>query len=126
MDDYFIEEFRPPDDEMIDFVLTISSAMTKMSEDADDQPFVQQTLLSASRSLKILLAMAVAGHHLYRKESEESDRLAQLAESLYDRLLMTDHNQAREEDAQVLVNFRQWRNELLDLDPETLLDDGDQ
>lgn len=106
MEEYSIEDFKPPDEDMVERVLTNSKMISLMSEDADGE--TRAILESASRSLKILLAMAVSGSYLHRKESYFNKELSSLAESLYDRLLMADSTQITDEDTRVLANFRAW------------------
>lgn len=113
-DYFFEEEFRPPDSEMVDYVLSSSCILDEMSARASMTRDDSQALASASRSLKVMLAMAMSGFALYSTELEHANALSVLSESLYDRLMLTDPSQITDIDILPLTKWREYRKSFID------------
>lgn len=111
-----MNEFRPPDDSMIEFILGTSLALASISKNdalTDDESAV---LERASHSMKVMLAMAVGGHFLFTNEAKHADALAELAGKLYDHLVLSGVPDASEFDIDALHAFMAYREEGPDVD----------
>lgn len=111
MDDIFFNEFRPPDNSMIEFVLNSSVALRTISGkdflSEDDRTILQHS----SHTMKVMLAMAVGGHFLFTSEAKHADALAELAGYLYDCLMLSGVDGFGDIDIQPLQDFHQYREE---------------
>lgn len=110
-DDNFMNEFRAPDESMVDYMLELSSDLKEISTMSSLGHSETETLKQASHSMKVLLAMAIAGHHLFTTESNHADALASLVENLFDRLVMVEGNATPDIDISALANFRTFRSD---------------
>lgn len=111
MDDIFLNEFRPPDDSMIEFILSTSMALNVIAQNEDLADSSREVIERASHSIKVMLAMAVGGHALFVNESSHADALASLAGQLYDRLLLSGLLDGQSIDIAALQNFHEYRQE---------------
>lgn len=122
MDEIFLNEFRPPDEPMIEFILRMSVSLNaiarKESLDSEDAEVMER----ASHSIKVMLAMAVGGHFLFTNESKHSDALAELAGRLYDHLVLSGMDEGI--DIQALRDFQAYREEGPDVEQMPFLGDN--
>lgn len=109
-DDNFMNEFRAPDEDMVDYMMQLSFDLKKISSLEVLAHNQAETLKQASHSMKVLMAMAIAGHHLFTAESNHSDALASLVEKLFDRLVMVESNPSPDIDISALTSFRAFRS----------------
>lgn len=110
----FNTEFRPPDQEMIDYILVTSTLLSKISKYDNISEEDAQVMSTASRSLLVLMAMAVSGFSLFSAETEHAQSLADLSQSLYDRLVFTDPSLISEIDISAVTAWQDYRKELSD------------
>lgn len=111
MDDMFMNEFRPPDDSMVEFILNTSTALTAISKKETLNTDDTLVLERAAHSIKVMLAMAVGGHFLFTNEAKHSDALAELASRLYDHLILSGVQGADDFDIEALKQFQSYREE---------------
>lgn len=111
MDEIFMNEFRPPDDSMIEFILNTSLALGYISKRDDLDADASLVLERASHSIKVMLAMAVGGHFLFTSEAKHADALADLASRLYDHLVLSGVPGASDFDIEALHAFHAYREE---------------
>ena len=83
-------EFRPPDEQMVDYMIGLSEELSKMATTIDMPNSSREVLEVASRSIKLLLAMAISGHTLFIGEGRRTDEIADVARSLYDILFLIE------------------------------------
>jgi hypothetical protein len=124
-DDYFLEEFRPPDADMVDYILTTSRMVNNLAESQDTEDN-RLLLESTSRSLKVLLAMAVAGYNLYKTEMTHGNILLEVSEGLYDRLVLTDNGQVRESDSLAINEYREWRTKMENFSIDDIMEEDEE
>lgn len=111
MDDMFMNEFRPPDDSMVEFILNTSTALGSISKKETLNTDDTLVLERAAHSIKVMLAMAVGGHFLFTNEAKHSDALAELASRLYDHLILSGVQGADDFDIDALKKFQSYREE---------------
>lgn len=116
MDEIFMNEFRPPDDSMIEFILATSLALGFISQRDDINADDALVLERAAHSIKVMLAMAVGGHFLFTNEAKHADALADLASRLYDHLVLSGVEGASDFDIEALRAFQAYREEGPDVD----------
>lgn len=117
MDDEFgIGEFRAPDDEMIKYVLDTSTLLKQFSADLTLEHYRREVLKTSSHTMKVMLAMAIGGYHLYCLEGDHASALADLSTVLYDRLALTDPKQIEDINIEPLLKFRSYRETGVNLD----------
>lgn len=117
-DDGLKSEFRPPDPEMIDYMMGLSGALESMC-DIENLSVEHQGILEVSaRSIKILLAMAISGHQLYMAEGHRLDGMADVARTLYDMLFLIEP-QALEKvsNLHLLQEYSRWEDSVEGADP---------
>lgn len=114
-DEPFLNEFRPPDDDMIEYMLNMSSYLFMFSKKEELTETERLTLAQASHSMKVLLAMAIGGHILYEQESKFADELHQVGSSLYDKAMLLDPGTIAEFDIGPLIRFRNYREDGVDV-----------
>ena len=61
----FNTEFRPPDEDMVEFILATSTLLSKISKYENMSEEDAQVISAASSSLLVLMAMAVSGFSLF-------------------------------------------------------------
>ena len=103
-------EFRPPDDELVDFILSLSSSLKGMASSVDLTENEKTTLNLAERNLKLLLAMTMSGYALYIAESQHSDDLALLVSELRKSLQSVSPLDELAIDISALTRYSQWRD----------------
>jgi hypothetical protein len=113
-EDFDFSEFRPPDSKMIDYVLSSSTLLKTFSSDPTLDGYQREVLKTTSHTLKVLLAMAIGGYHLYCTEGDHASALADLSTALYDRLALSDPSMMESVDIKVLHDYRTWREEGVD------------
>lgn len=107
-----MNEFRAPDEDMVDFMLGMSNDLRAISSDETLTHSQAEAIKQASHSMRVLLAMSIAGHHLFMAESRHADALANLVENLYDRIVMSESNSEPDVDISALVDFRAFRADM--------------
>ena len=108
-----MSEFRPPDSKMIDYMLELSGDIEKLSNLDELNHSQKATLEVASRSIKLLLAMAISGHTLFIAEGRRLDAMADLARTLHDILLLTEPSALDSvANLDVLRDYSQWEDDL--------------
>lgn len=111
MDEIFLNEFRPPDDSMIDYMLNLSASLTLVSNRDALTHNDSEILKRCAHSMRVLLAMAVGGHVLFTGEAKHADALADLASGMYDMMLLSGLPDIESFDISALENFRRYRVE---------------
>lgn len=110
----FKSEFRPPDDELIGFILTLASSIKEMSISNHLSEEDKTNLSLAERNLKLLLAMTMSGYALYIGESQHADDLALLVHDLRTSLKNVSPLDELATDFSALSRYTEWRTELTD------------
>jgi hypothetical protein len=106
----FNTEFRPPDEEMVDYILATSTLLSKISKYENISEEDAQVISTASRSLMVLLAMTMSGFALYSAETDHAQSLAGLSQALYDRLALTDPSQIGDIDISPILKWQEYRD----------------
>lgn len=120
----FLNEFRPPDEDMIQYMLDMSSYLVMLAKKPDMTETERLTVSRAAHSMKVLLAMAVGGHILFEQESKFADELHKTATLLYDKLMLTDPALADSVDIGPLIRFRNYREDGVDISALDFFNDG--
>ena len=110
----FNTEFRPPDEDMVEFILATSTLLSKISKYENMSEEDAQVISAASRSLLVLMAMAVSGFSLLSTETDHAQSLADLSQALYDRLVFTDPSLMSEIDISPITEWQDYRKALID------------
>jgi hypothetical protein len=110
----FNTEFRPPDEDMVEFILATSTLLSKISKYENMSEEDAQVISAASRSLLVLMAMAVSGFSLFSTETDHAQSLADLSQALYDRLVFTDPSLMSEIDISPITEWQDYRKALID------------
>ena len=113
-DNLFNTEFRPPDEEMIDYILATSTLLNKIGKYENVSEEDAQVISTASRSLMVLLAMAMSGFALYSAETDHAESLAGLSQALYDRLALNDPRQIGDIDISPILAWQEFRKNISD------------
>jgi hypothetical protein len=106
----FNTEFRPPDEEMVDYILATSTLLSKIGKYENMSEEDAQVISTASRSLMVLLAMTMSGFALYSAETDHAQSLAGLSQALYDRLALTDPSQIGDIDISPILKWQEYRD----------------
>lgn len=110
-DDELKSEFRPPDDEMIEFMLTVSDDLGELSSDSRLTEAERALLEVSSRSIKVLLAMSISGHALFIAEGRRLDAIANVARSLHDILFLIEPSALESvENINALKEYSEWED----------------
>lgn len=125
-EDFDFSEFRPPDSKMIDYVLSSSTLLKTFSSDPTLDGYQREVLKTTSHTLKVMLAMAIGGYHLYCVEGDHSSALADLCTVIYDRLALADPSAMEAVDIKALHEFRKWREECAEGIEAPLFNIGDE
>lgn len=112
----FMNEFRPPDDSMIQYMLDTSSFLFMLAKRKELSESDRQALGRASHSLKVMLAMAIGGHFLYETEAKFADELHQVASRLFDKLMLLDPQSTESVDTGPLLRFASYREDGVNVD----------
>lgn len=72
MDDLSFNEFRPPDDEMISFVLDVCDSLKRIAQDGRLSQSDAETVKNSARTMLVLMSMAIGGHWLFEEEASYS------------------------------------------------------
>lgn len=110
----FNTEFRPPDEDMVEYILATSTLLSKISKYENMSEEDAQVISTASRSLLVLMAMAVSGFSLFSTETDHAQSLADLSQALYDRLVFTDPSLMSEIDISPITEWQDYRKALTD------------
>ena len=110
----FNTEFRPPDEDMVEFILATSTLLSKISKYENMSEEDAQVISAASRSLLVLMAMAVSGFSLFSTETDHAQSLADLSQALYDRLVFTDPSLMSEINISPITEWQDYRKALID------------
>jgi hypothetical protein len=110
----FNTEFRPPDEDMVEFILATSTLLSKISKYENMSEEDARVISAASRSLLVLMAMAVSGFSLFSTETDHAQSLADLSQALYDRLVFTDPSLMSEIDISPITEWQDYRKALTD------------
>lgn len=110
MEDFFIQEFRPPDDEMIQYILGCAEDLEQISSDIGLTTSNQQLVKQSAHTMRVLLAMAISGHFLFSKEADHAEALSALAQRLFDELVMVSPSTAFSFDISDLHKFFEYRD----------------
>ena len=110
----FNTEFRPPDEDMVEYILATSTLLSKISKYENMSEEDAQVISTASRSLLVLMAMAVSGFSLFSTETDHTQSLADLSQALYDRLVFTDPSLMSEIDISPITEWQDYRKALTD------------
>lgn len=110
----FNTEFRPPDEDMVEFILATSTLLSKISKYENMSEEDAQVISAASRSLLVLMAMAVSGFSLFSTETDHAQSLADLSQALYDRLVFTDPSLMSEINISPITEWQDYRKALTD------------
>jgi hypothetical protein len=125
MDEIFLNEFRPPDSEMIDYMLNLSASLSLVSNREEVTRNDSEVLKRCAHSMRVLLAMAVGGHVLFTGEAKHADALADLATALYDTLVLSGIADVESFDISALEEFRRYRVEGPDVSEIPFFNDED-
>jgi len=110
-DDELQSEFRPPDIHMVDFMMGLAGEVDGMSEIEGLNLTQKNTLEVASRSIKILLAMAIGGHQLFIAEGKRLDGIADVARTLHDMLFLIEPSALENvSNLHLLTEYSQWED----------------
>ena len=110
----FNTEFRPPDEDMVEYILATSTLLSKISKYENMSEEDAQVISTASRSLLVLMAMAVSGFSLFSTETDHTQSLADLSQALYDRLVFTNPSLMSEIDISPITEWQDYRKALTD------------
>lgn len=89
-DEMFMDEFRPPDMEMVDTILGLSLELYNIKQNVVMDGYQQDILAMSSRNLKLLLAMTMSGWTLYNEEGKYAERLKELCSTMYNHIVLND------------------------------------
>jgi hypothetical protein len=110
---------------MIEYMLNLSASLTLIANRPHLAEPDSQILKQASRSMRVLLAMAVSGHMLFTVEGKHADALANLSSNLYDNLLLSGIIDIEDFDISALSSFRSYREEGPDVSDIPYFSGGD-
>lgn len=104
-------EFRPPDIQMVDFMMGLANEVDAIFGIEGLTTTQKDTLEAASRSIKILLAMAISGHQLFMAEGKRLDDIADVARTLYDMLFLIEPSALENvRNLHLLTEYSRWED----------------
>jgi hypothetical protein len=125
LDDMFMNEFRPPDESMVEYMLDLSASLMVIANRDNISSDDSEVLKRSAHSMRVLLGMAVGGYFLFTSESKHSDGLADLASKMYDLLLLSGHPEFNDIDVNPLILFRSYREDGPDVSDLPYIGEGD-
>ena len=104
-------EFRPPDIQMVDFMMGLANEVDGLFGIEGLTTTQKDTLEVASRSIKVLLAMAISGHQLFMAEGKRLDDIADVARTLYDMLFLIEPSALEKvNNLRLLTEYSRWED----------------